>query len=110
MQAATYNVREYKNRFGPDRRQVVVTPTDGRDGLKGPACYLCEYVRGVYTHRQRGFIMSRRKLARLRWLDAAGYRPRIFADQLKGPDGQDDAPDPTLAPGWKPDPELLQIA
>lgn len=52
---------------------MMLAKCPSQNGWKSRAARLAEYLRGRYTNRERGYILSPRKAQRLAELYAAGY-------------------------------------
>ena len=64
---------------------MAVTPHDDIQGFKGRVAYLIDHLKGRWSNRERVYIMSPSKVAKLRKLYAEGYSATIFGE-LVAPD------------------------
>ncbi len=84
--------------------QKLAKPLDSRQGFKGPSSRLAGFLKGKWTNRESGYVMSPRKAERLQWLLDHGYDSSIMGDKLRDSAGNDVA-DPTV----KGKPETWQV-
>ena len=61
---------------------MLVRVTSDSSGVMTRAARLCRALRARYTNRERGYVMSPRKVERLRELYAAGWDGRLVFDSV----------------------------
>lgn len=64
---------------------MAVHPLDNREGLKGRTARLCEHLKGRWTHRDCAYLMSPRKVERLKQLYADGWDAGSITGELYPP-------------------------